>query len=239
MPTAGPGLKRTVRAFTRRLGYDLVPFRAGFAVLQANLMTRVDLVIDVGANVGQYAERVRALGYQGHILSFEPQRLAYDQLMRTASRDPSWVVRQLALGESTGAAELFRSANSVSSSLHRVQEEHTRAAPEAREVGSEYVQMSTLDKEVGARSGTATWLKLDVQGHELAVLRGGSDTLAACLAVQVELSFAPLYAEQADWVELCSHLTAQGLVLRHLEPGFEDPTTGHLQQADALFVRTI
>ena len=129
------------------------------------------------------------------------------------------------------------SENSVSSSLLHVQDEHVRAAPSARVTSREEVDVATLDSEIGSDKRRPFWLKLDVQGHEMSVLRGAEVTLPATLGIQTEVSFIDLYEGQASWLELCGHLSSLGFRARYVEPGFEDPTTGYMQQADIVFLR--
>jgi hypothetical protein len=117
-------------------------------------------------------------------------------------------------------------------------DEHTKAAPRARAIDEEVVRVSTLDLQLQTfPSAQRILLKLDTQGNELRVLLGADDVLARCHAVQVEVSFVSLYERQSSWLEVCSLLELHGLRVRHLEPGFADPRTGFLQQADLLFVR--
>lgn len=235
-----PSVKRAVRRATRALGYEVVPARGGIGAIQARVLSESHLVIDVGANVGQFGERLRSLDFAGQIVSFEPQSDAYIHLAKAAHGDPLWEIRNLALGEvSSPQVELFKSANSVSSSLHRVLDAHVLAAPRARAVGSEVVALSTLDVEFPDLDvETRAWLKIDVQGHELQVLEGSDETLKACAAVQVELSFSALYKGQSSWLEVCALLIEKGFQLQYLEPGFEDPMSGVMQQADGLFIRS-
>jgi FkbM family methyltransferase len=229
--------KSTVRKLSRSLGYEIVPVSQGMTDLRSQLLRRCRLAVDVGANVGQYGQRLRDTGYAGPIVSFEPGSEAFRLLTAASARSQPWEVRQKALGAEVGTALLNVSQNSVSSSLHDVQDEHLAAAPAARVVSQETVQISTLDAELADDRRRPLWLKLDVQGHEMDVLLGGSSTLADTFAVQTEVSFVELYEGQSPWMEVCDHLTTLGFRLRYLEPGFEDRRTGYMQQADFLFVR--
>jgi FkbM family methyltransferase len=200
----------------------------------------IGVVLDVGANVGQYAERTRAAGYDGRIVSFEPLSDAHAALARAAAADPRWEVRRLALGEQDGEAEINVAGNSYSSSLLAMEERHVASAPESRYVGSERVRTARLDglwDEV-VRPGERAWLKLDVQGFELQVLRGAGERLAELAAVQTELSLVPLYAGAAPWRTIVDLLEGAGFELAGLEPGFEDPASGRMLQADGVFVRS-
>lgn len=231
-----PRLKTAIRKVTRRWGYDLVPFDSDFIALQKSILRTIDLVVDVGANTGQYAERLRQLGYAKPIISFEPGVDPYSYLAASARRDGSWTARQVALGAGQGSAVLHVTANGMSSSLRQPLEAHVGADKGVRVVDSYKVAVATLDSELADDEGDSLWLKLDVQGHELEVLRGGPATLSRSLAVQVEMSFVQLYTDQAPWLDLVAHLLEKGLVLCHLDPGFVDRRTGFLQQADGLFL---
>jgi FkbM family methyltransferase len=233
----GARSKALMRSTTRRFGYDLVPFLSGIARCQRATLLQSAVAIDVGANVGQFAGRIRHLGFKGRIISFEPGSAAFKDLAQFAQRqEGNWEVRQVALGAHLGAAVLNVSANSVSSSLLVPQRAHLSADPRVATAYSETVKVSTLDSELDGTAGPF-WIKLDVQGFEEAVLAGGHETLKNALAVQTELSFDQLYDQQADWLAVCKLLCEAGFRLRYLEPGFQDPKSGYLQQADALFVR--
>jgi FkbM family methyltransferase len=231
--------KTLIRRISRAVGYEVVPFRSGMTALQQKALERVDLVIDVGANVGQYAERVRALGYGGRIISFEPSTAAFEVLQLKAFRAAgSWHASNKGLGERPCRATLHLSENSVSSSMLQVGPAHLAAAPDSRVTAAEEVVVSTLDLELRSRqAGELLYLKLDVQGLELPVLRGGAETLGNTLAVQVEVSFVTLYEGQTDWLELCAYLGDRGFRPAYVEGGYEDAATGRMLQADLLFLR--
>lgn len=230
-------LKRVVRRVLRYAGYDIRPLCFYFDALQRELLRSCDLLVDVGANTGQYVRLVRQLGYAGPVVSFEPEAAAFEGLRREASKGFCWQVRRIALADREGEACLRVSANSVSSSLLDIREEHLAAAPSLRTVALQPVTVSTLDTQLAAEPGAALWLKLDVQGSELAVLHGGTATLARTLVVQTEVSLRPLYERQTDYLELFAHLRGTGFTMCHVLPGFQDSQTGHLLQFDALFVR--
>jgi hypothetical protein len=113
---------------------------------------------------------------------------------------------------------------------------HLAAAPASREVETQPVAVSTLDAEVPDWANRL-YLKLDVQGYERTALDGAKRTLERVSAIQLELSFDHLYKGQSNWIELCAWLEDFGFVLRYIEPGYEDPKSGAMLQADFLFLR--
>jgi FkbM family methyltransferase len=200
----------------------------------------INLVLDVGANTGQYAETLKANGFRGRVISFEPTSEAFRTLAQKAASDERWSCEQLALSDSEGMRPINLSANSWSSSLLPLAARSVRSAPGSVYVGSEAVTTSRLDTVAQRlfRPGDRVLLKLDVQGHELAVLRGGKRALTHIEAVESELSVVPLYEGQPLIVGVLVFLNQLGFELVALEPGYCDPHTGQVLQLDGLFVRS-
>jgi FkbM family methyltransferase len=210
----------------------------------ANRLTRtlhhlgVCTVLDVGANIGQFATLLRSAGYSQRIVSFEPLPDAYASLMRRAARDPRWEARQVALGERTGKSTINVAQNSYSSSLLSMNSRHLAAAPASRFVKSVEVPIQRLAelKDELAVVPRRTLLKVDTQGYESQVLDGAGDIVDTIAAIQLELSLVTLYQGQALFDDLRNRMSDSGLALFSLEAGFSD-ATGRLLQCDGLFVR--
>ena len=199
----------------------------------------VDLVLDVGANIGQYAMRLREFGYRGRIVSFEPLSTAFKSLEQACASDAGWEAVPVALGGAPGKATLHVSSNSWSSSLLEMLPGLVEAAPESAFVGAEEVTVQTLAWALDKyRENTeATFLKLDVQGSERAIIEGAGDWLQRLAGIQIELSLAPLYQGESLYLEMIALLSAKGFVLMDLEPGYRDPGSGQLLQVDGIFFR--
>jgi len=234
-------LKAAVVASARLAGVDLVRFRSvRHPIGRRNRVMAalgIDLVIDVGANLGQFAIEIRRNGYTGRIVSIEPLVAPYEELSRLAAKDARWAVIRSAVGPRTGAATMHVAANAgASSSLLPMLDLLARVAPEVTYVGDERVDVATLDDLVppDATEGGSVFMKLDVQGYELRVLEGGAATLDRSSLVQVEMSLLPLYDTAPTFREVLEFMEQRGFRLIGLEPGFAD-RTGVLLQADGLF----
>jgi FkbM family methyltransferase len=200
----------------------------------------IDLVLDVGASIGQFAGDLRAAGYQEDLVSFEPLPDAWEALSRAAARDPRWTVHpRCALGDREGHIDIHVAANSVSSSALPMLESHRSAAPESAYQGTVSVPLHRLDDAVGARieAARATLLKIDTQGFEWQVLDGAPRSLARVRAIALELSVLPLYDGQRLWQDLIARLEGEGFDLWSLHPGFADKDSGRVLQYDGLFCR--
>ena len=99
MPDLNNPLVQFVRRNIRARGFDLVWYRPLNKLLEHH---GVNLVLDGGANIGQYATELRRQGYQGRIVSFEPQPPVFQSLEKAAAAGRDWTAMNLGLGDETG-----------------------------------------------------------------------------------------------------------------------------------------
>lgn len=199
----------------------------------------VDTVLDIGANVGQFALMLRRAGFAGHIISCEPLSGAYAGLSARARRDDRWTALNLAVGRESSTTLINVSANSYSSSLRPMTDAHRTNAPGSDYISSEEVEVTTVIELVAAQAvdPTHTLLKVDTQGFEEEVLAGAGDLVGEIAAIQLELSTVELYEGQQLFEDLYRRLHTAGYRLWALEPGFAGDN-GRMLQCDGLFART-
>ena len=238
-------IKQKIHRVLHRMGWELqrlenaaVEFQAVRDILRES---RADVVIDVGANTGQFGDLVLETGFKGMLISFEAIPSVHARLEKHArGRTRSWVVGPCsALGSSPGETLINVSANSVSSSLLPMLREHLDAAPESGYVGTQAVQVRRLDDLADGlvpREGRLM-IKVDTQGYELEVLKGATGLLPRVSAIQIELSLVPLYHGAPIAVEAIGFVESLGFEVFSIVPGFKDKRSGRLLQADGIFVR--
>ena len=232
----------TVRRLMNRFGVDIVPFRTSRHPIARRRhlfdQNEIDLIVDVGANCGQYGGFLRRVGYTGRISSYEPLASAFAQLSATALSDPKWDVHHIGLGETEGTAILNIAQNSESSSILPMLPAHLRGYPESRYVATETVPMTTLAKVLdGLSTSSRIFVKVDTQGYERQVIEGAGDAIANVRGVQLEMSLVSLYEGESLMPEMINFMKDKGLILMSVEPGSSDPQTGQLLQLDGLFFR--
>jgi FkbM family methyltransferase len=194
--------KKIIKKLSRSLGIDLKRYnvQTSEAARMQQLLDyhKIDLVLDVGANVGQYAKSLRDLGYSGRIVSFEPLSSAYSQLKTASKKDLLWeIAPQTAIGNQEGEIIINIAGNSYSSSALPMLDAHLESAPESAYSGSETVKLSRLDtlaKDYIKSETKSIFLKIDVQGLEKQVLEGATAILPLVKGIKLELSLVPLYS---------------------------------------------
>jgi len=199
----------------------------------------IDLVLDVGANKGQFASEIRQCGYAGKTVSFEPLSQAHRELLLSSAADPMWeAFPRCAIGDHNGEVEINIAGNSESSSILPMLESHRSAAPESAYQGKEIVPIKTLDAVAGPylKDVRAAFLKIDTQGFEWQVLDGARDTLPHIKGILVELSLVPLYEGQHLWREVIDRLEVMGFTLWAFKPVFSDLSQGRTLQIDGVFL---
>lgn len=201
----------------------------------------VDAILDVGANVGQFAQVLRGCGYDGHIVSFEPLSDAHGKLEAAAAADPLWdVAERCAVGATPGEAQINLAGNSYSSSLLPMLDLHRDAAPESAYNGSETCQVICLDDYINVTFSDVTTtfgLKIDTQGYEQQVVAGLVRNCHRVPVIIAEISLSPLYEGAPTIGGLCRFLSELNYRCVALAPEFEDPRTGELLQVNGVFVR--
>jgi FkbM family methyltransferase len=197
-PTCSPAHGRSVLGYTRvddvatlvcsRCGEALsgparvVSREARNAVIGLQYLKPGDVVLDVGANNGIYAENyARAVGPTGAVLAIEPHPLAVEEARTWAARYPWLTVMQVALADEAGRRPLYCYQNdALRASLWAANVNHE--AP-----GSQPVNVTTLDTVVASMPRVPRLIKLDTQGAEAAILAGAAETLAKPIVWVVEI----------------------------------------------------
>lgn len=238
------GLEILLRRVANSIGIDIHRHRpeASEAGRLATMLSyhAVDLVLDVGANAGQFAQSIREAGYQSRIVSFEPLSTAHAQLLRASRDDALWeVAPRSAIGDHEGEIEMHISGNSVSSSALAMLDTHAKAAPSSVYVGKERVRLTCLDTIARGylQAERRPFIKIDTQGYEDQVLDGASELLTRTSGLQLELSFLPLYEGQPLFDGLVERLRSLGFSIWSVWPGFFDPVNGRMLQVDVTFFR--
>ncbi len=225
----------------------------GFEIRRISPMTRFDLqfheilkrnnfnlVLDVGANFGQFAEEVIDSGYSGRVVSFEPLSFAYAELQKRADLNKNWIIHErCALGSEETTTSINIAGNYASSSLLDMTSLHTDAAPHTANIGVETVSVHKLDNilPVYANDDDKILLKIDTQGFELQVLEGASGILDKVDGILIEMSFVELYSGQILWKDLMNWIEQRGFNLWSIDQYLVDPKSFKTLQAEAVFLR--
>lgn len=195
-------------------------------------------VIDIGANVGDFAFTAHPLFPRAQFYSFEPLPDSYEQMLRHLAHLPRHKAFNFALGNQSGELTLQRSSQSPSSSFLTMADAHKAAFPRSASSVPVTVKIERLD-DVAPQLDIKhpLLIKIDVQGYEDQVLRGGERTVRQAALLIIETSFRTLYEGQPLFADMYDMLTAWGFCYAGALDQLRDDNDGSIIQEDSLFAR--
>jgi FkbM family methyltransferase len=242
--------RRTFRS-TRLLGYPVgTAAHAAFsrsyrramddsrvAYFPESLRFRLDTVIDVGANEGQWIGALLAVASVNHIEAFEPNLHAVGRLREILRDRETYHIHQAAVGERCGETSMRLTDDSKFSSLLKPRGSLTRhyspAAATVKEIVT--VPVVTLDKALGSLD-SIDLLKIDVQGFEPQVLAGARQVTRRTKAILIEANFVSHYEGDHCFADLHKLLTEDfAFELWNLSPSYYG-AEGRAMWCDAVYV---
>ncbi len=195
----------------------------------------IDTVIDVGANEGQFGESLRANGYRGRILSFEPTRSVFDVLARKAAADGNWEAHHCGLGAEHGTATLHASELSVFNSILELSDVAQLHDSRMKVEQTEEITIYPLDHFADAFS-EKSFLKIDTQGYETQVLKGARTTLPRMSGVLLELPVIHTYEGEWHFHEAVEFMFQAGFVPAQIQAvGYHGRDKASAVDFDCLF----
>lgn len=228
-----PGALRAIATWPK---FSITSYKMLSALARQGILPRT--VIDVGANVGQFAIAAAMIFPGLEVHSFEPVPEIVATLKENVRNIPKIKVYPVALGERQGLAALHVNSHTQSSSILSLDKSHIEAFPNEREARTIEVELTTLDAVFDRLDlKPPILLKLDVQGYEAQTLTGGPRTLKRCDYVVTEASFKPMYQGETPFNEILITMAQKNFEFLRPVGWLRSPHIGEILQIDALFRR--
>lgn len=221
---------RFLRKFAQKKPYNQ------FDIIKCN---KIEVVYDVGANVGQYATELRKNGFGGKIISFEPISSVFQKLCQNMAGDKNWIGENVAIGGENKNEEINVSEGTFFSSFKKLDEKIKEASPEASVSYKEVVKMTSLEVILNKFNlvNKNMLLKLDTQGFDFNILKSNEKHLKVFKVIQTELSLTPIYENQAPIEKVIEYLRSTGFEICLLVPGYFNHIEKKYMEYDGFFVR--
>jgi FkbM family methyltransferase len=197
----------------------------------------IQKIVDIGANDGHFALEISCVFKTEPLYCFEPLPDIFTALQRSLVGRPNVTFFNFALGEIEGDLQMYQNAYSPSSSILEMADMHKEIFRFTKNATLLKIPVRRLDSMVSdIQPDKCTLLKIDVQGYEAMVIKGGLEFISRCKALIVELSFEPLYKGQSNFHNLYTQLYELGFEYHGNVDQLCNPHNGELLQADGLFV---
>lgn len=238
-----PVLKQLTKKVFNAVGFDIVRMqKIPKHTLLGLRHLPIRTIIDVGANKGQFARMISDFFPEAHICSFEPLPDPFREFSQWAKKQKNLKVTALnfALGKREGIAEMFSHIeHSTSSSFLKTTKLCENIYPFTQKQVSVPAKVTTLDKWIESLSSPPApeiLIKLDVQGYEDRVIRGGTETFRKAKACILEVCLDQLYENQATFKDITLLLDRLGYhYAGNLDQVYADD--GHVIFTDAVFLK--
>jgi len=194
-------------------------------------------IIDIGANEGQFAEKILTVLPSVEVHCFEPLQEAFKKLQSNFSKEKNIFLYNFGLGETNEVREIFKNEYSPSSSLLEMVELHKSNFDYAVNVIPETIELRKLDEVLPGSLNKPLLVKIDVQGYEMFVLKGGYSVIRQADIVIIETSFYPLYLGQALFDDIYEYFKKIGFGYYGNVEQLVAPSDHKVLQADAIFIR--
>jgi FkbM family methyltransferase len=237
--------RKTIKKLFNTLGFQINKWPSP---LPRNTISRIHIlaysninkVLDIGANMGQYAQHMRSIGYTDKIISFEPLNKAFDILKELSELDNKWDVHKHALGNKDEESTINISENLWSSSILNILPAHTNSAPSAKYIDTQKIEVKKIDSIFNTlyTQGDNILMKMDTQGFEKYVLEGAQNSLGKVNLLELEMSLVPLYEDELLYCDMIKYLEEKGFQLFFIENEFTNPETGQLLQINGIFANS-
>jgi FkbM family methyltransferase len=203
----------------------------------------IDLVIDIGANTGQFAESLYDFGYEGSVLSFEPVPSAHQAISKRSAAYPKWIVAdRMAIGEDDGEIDFHITDDTQFSSVLPIEDSFAAHNTKSSIVQKERLAVHRLDNIIAQYfenwESANILLKIDTQGYEQQVLAGAQAVLAKSRGLKIEIPVYKIYQQaQLDFYGTLALVQQHGFQPYSFHIEGVDLPTGRVNTMDGLFFR--
>jgi len=242
-------MKKLINNFLNLFGYKISNldfiYDSNLNLINTIKQKKINTVIDVGANEGQFATKIINNGFEGNIISFEPLSSAHTKLLNIVKsfknhNKVNWIAeKRVAIGNKNKKTIINISANSESSSILKILPKHTSLKPTSITVGKEDVMMKKMDNylDLVSKQNGPYLLKIDTQGYEMEVLKGSKNLLNIVSYLLVEVSLVELYQGQKLLKDILNFLSKKNFKIWSVDRVMGNKKTGQTYQLDIFFYK--
>lgn len=205
---------------------------------RAGLFQGITHVLDAGANVGAYGAVCARILPFAEIICFEPVPSTYKTLVENTKRYSQIKPVNVALGSARSELPMNVGSFHAANSLLRMNAKHIENWPGSAPSDIVMVPIVTLDEFLAKKGIIGSYfLKADVQGYEIELLKGARQSLERCKILQVEVSIVSLYEGAPDFAEVWTYVTSVGFFLFDVLDIQHSRKDGTALSCDLVFIR--
>lgn len=228
-----PGVLKALLTWPK---FSFASYMINFRLKNSNVEPKT--IVDVGANVGQFAVAASKFFNQSMIISIEPDPMVSKELQKNLRGHLNFEVITCAVGNTIGKVKFYKNQDSQVSSILEIGGMRKSLFPESRVTDEVDIPINTLDALFDNRNIESPILvKLDVQGAELMVIDGARDFLNKVKWLVIEIAFVDLYKGEPSFEKICKMLDLHGFEFIKPLNFHASPSGLEIIEMDAFFQR--
>lgn len=198
---------------------------------------KIKTIIDIGANIGQFAKYIHKIIPDASIYSFEPIKKCYNELIKN-SASMNLHAFNFGLGEENSEVLFNVSSHDESSSMLEMANLHKEIYSFSKDHIQERIKLRTLDSFINEMELRKNILiKIDVQGYEDRVIRGGHEMFSKASIIITEINYQELYKKQTNFHEVYTLLSSLGFYFMGNLDQVSSPIDGKILYSNSLFMK--
>lgn len=179
------------------------------------LDTNINTVLDIGANIGEFTIIFHEHFPKAKIYAFEPLPDCFSRLRKRTKDVDNIKVFNLGLGSKDGVLKINKSSWHPASSFRKMGELHKKNYPHSSDSIDIDVRINKLDDVLNENDlSNDIFIKIDVQGFEDEVIKGGINTFRKAKVIVIESSFQQLYENEPMFSGIYALLQPLGFEFR-------------------------
>ena len=197
-------LNRINDSLAYRFGLKFIRANEKFSYSRSFLLNLVnpDLILDCGANKGQWVSDIAPLFKNTPIISIEPLNEPFLELEKLKNKFGNLQTFKFALSNESSISVMQVASNGGASSTLSSPTNHLKVNPNVTFDTKESVEVKTLDSLIELKGFKKVFIKLDLQGYEFKALQGAAELLANVALIEIESSLTPQYLGETSHHEL-------------------------------------
>lgn len=232
-------LKRLIKFGIADLVYGLSHRRVAYEAMSWQNLIPIELktIIDVGAHTGTVSAALDFLFRPNLIIAIEPNPSIIQKLINKFRNKNNVEIIDKALSSRSGKKKFYQHDFEAASSVYKIEDNYLKNLGFSEKKSSIEVESITLDEIISQRNlSSIDLLKLDCQGSELEILKGGERNLNLIKIIHTEVLFKPMYENAPSFWDIHEFLINRGFELRQLHSFSGIGKTIHW--ADAIYFNT-
>lgn len=194
-------------------------------------------ILDIGAARGVWSEAAREIFPLAQIYAFEPIKESFIQLEKRMNKDSKFDAFNFGLSDLNGKIAFSLNDAVDSSSILKMTETHKIEFPQTRNETNIEIETYRLDSIKSINLEEPIYIKMDVQGAELLVLKGAGRILDKVHAVQLEVNFEEFYEKQAMFNSIFEFMYSQNFKRFFQIELIESEKSKNIIASDIVFLR--